>query len=324
MSINLVIMEVFFRRCSRKEAEEMYVRQGLVNGNTSCKIHGVGNRSDKDKWISSSSKYANLYSPSGVDKEAYRYCGVIKTSDGTQDALVQDRLEGIVAKGPRGGYGIPPHLLGWFNSRVEGVDIYDLINDRLPKKFDFGSKVRVLKSDKYENIFSTFVAFSPQFLEGNKDSVFFNYEVKRGRTTWAKTSLLWTLWRSNWGRKKCQERILKLDIDMEYLGFLFNEAISHKLPEAQSSDIMYQDDPDRFIIARRWLDGKENYFAKGGSTRHFAFRRDALKRYLGIDGYKREARVCDITNVVQSVLKKKPALPTEVLYEEIGVVPEEF
>ena len=210
-------MEVFFRRCSRQEAEEMYVRQGLVEGGVPIKIHGVENKSDKDKWISCNSKYVNLYSPNGVNSEDYRYCAVMKTSDGTKDALVKDRLEGIVAKGPRGGYGIPSHLIGWFNKRVDGLDIYDMLNDKLPNKFETDSTIKVLKNEKYKDIFSTFVAFPPHFLDGNNRDVKFNDRLNRNRTTWGKTSLLWTLWRCDWGRKKNQERILKLDIRLREL-----------------------------------------------------------------------------------------------------------
>ncbi len=314
-------MEILYRRCNRTEAEAMSIEQGLVEGNIPISIFGVPNRSDKDKWVSKSKKYVQVYKPNGFKPEDYKYCAVMRVDDGTLDALATYRQEGEIAKGPRGGYGIPPEFLRWINNRIISVEVFDMEQSSLPNT-KYEPKIKILRNDDKSDTYATFIAVPERLVQPLEDKLIsFTDELNLDRMTWGKTSLLWTLWRSDWGRKERQERILKINLDREYLGFIFNEAINKKnsIPE---NTIISQDDPDRIIISKRWNDKQDNYFVKGGKTRHFGFRNKALRYYLGLEKYQRQIE--DITPKVTGILEKRPALPTEALYEELNLVPEEL
>lgn len=87
----------------------------------------------------------------------------------------------------------------------------------------------------------------------------FGQEFKRTRMTWIKPSFLWMMYRSDWGRREGQNRILAIDIKRVGFDYIVNHAVpSSYQPEyyesvnewkkvLKHSEIRCQWDPERDI-----------------------------------------------------------------------------
>jgi len=304
-------LEVLYRRCNSSEAAKSIAAKGLLVESHMLKIRGTPAKCDSSKWVSNSRKKTLEYMPNGVDPEDYRYCIVLKVAPGTVDALQMEKREGAVRRGRNCAYGIPPELVGWFNGRVVEVETYDLTAARLPLYSDENT-LHLLRAE--DGKFACFVSFSPQMLEHGK-TLQFNEEFSTVRKSWLKTSLLWALWRGDWARKEGQECLIQINLPPPEISFLVENAVSTKIPGKH--EILCQYDPDRRIISRRWLEGKD-FFVRAGKTAHFAIPSSRLKEYAEKYGLN------DITSEVKGVFEGKAQHPTHALYEKLKLEPEEY
>jgi hypothetical protein len=88
-----------------------------------------------------------------------------------------------------------------------------------------------------ENIIRVYQAFPDKIADtALNNGTFVSPPFKKERMTWIKPSFLWMMYRSGWGTKPNQERILAIDITRE--GFewaLVNSCLSHFDPSSYSS-----------------------------------------------------------------------------------------
>ncbi len=314
--------EVLYRRCSRAEAKGIGLNGALSTTQTQFSIHRNRHSSDPTKWVTKSRKFAQLYSPKGVDPEEYRFCILFKVKPGTVGALSTFKSNGEILRGPRAAYGIPPNgLLTWFNGRILEVEIFDLFgNEHLPA-YNREPTLQLLR--RAPGVVSTFFAFSPWMLTNKRSRLGFSDCFNVNRMTWVKTSLLWTLWRSEWGHKKGQERILQVNVFDDFISSLFDRAIQtkdiSKSDPTCETDVLLQYDPDRRIIGRWWITGRMDFHAEGGRTAHFGLRKQALTEFLE---YINLGSMTDITHIVHRLLSERPLHPTEKLYNALGLEPQ--
>lgn len=304
--------EVFYRRCCPGEADAIASKQGLTNGQAKFKQHNCTARSEPYKWLTTSSRFAREYMPEGVDETSYSKVAMFHMAEGTYGALQMEREEGRVKRGPRGAYGIPFDLIPWFNNRVLDLHVYDMDTDTIPKA-EQSTSVNLLRGE--DGRYATFLAFSAEYIspEGFTD------RMNQWRMTWVKTSLPWMLWRADWGRKENMERIVRVDIPESYLFSLVREGEPTKLAKP-TDDVIFQLDPDRRIIGRRWQEGN-SYWVNGGRTVHFGLRRQALNDFIDIIAWE---NLSDITDTVQAVERERSEHPRQELHERLGVEQVEF
>ncbi len=94
--------------------------------------------------------------------------------------------------------------------------------------------------------------FSPEFLARYG----FSKAVHKNRMSWIKTSLLWMLHRADWGNKEGQEMLVQINVPKDYLFSLCAQAIKSTMTSGKDL-VIYQTDPDRLIIGRRWQQGRD-------------------------------------------------------------------
>ena len=115
-------------------------------------------------------------------------------------------------------------------------------------------------------------------------------------------------------KKEGQECMIEINLPGREIDFLIENAVSTKIPGKH--EILCQYDPDRKIVGRRWIAGKD-FFVKAGRTAHFAIPSSVLRNYATEYGMK------DITGKIRNVFLSKPPHPTQALYEELKLSPEE-
>ena len=139
------------------------------------------------------------------------------------------------------------------------------------------------------------------------------------RMTWIKTSFLWMMHRSNWGREKGQERTLAIDLERPYFDRLLEEAVAAVHSQSniteeetwrkrfRASGVIYQLDNERDLHGFKLL----------RKTLHLGLRKSSIREYA------REANieVRDITDYVkeqyelrQSKKYSNMSLPLESVY----------
>lgn len=297
--------EVLYRRMSEEEAGQTQDHRGLVEGRAKLNHGRINHSSDPNKWITANPNYVLNYKPRGSSAEDYSFLAVFEVAPGTLDALNILRNKREIRRGPSNAYGLTPEFTEWFNRRTISVRVYDL---RIGKPELPESKVGIHYLMKGDRVLF-FQAFPKEYLQ--EDS--FSDLIKLGRMSWLKTSLLWTLWKSNWGYYNPEGRVVQMEIPLEYLLHLENCAESSK-NSTPENEVIYQNDPDRRIIGRFWSNGHD-YWVKAGTTKHFGVRGESWTDYVFniIPG-----NLIDITEVVQEVEKKRPEHPKKTLYEILG------
>jgi hypothetical protein len=299
-------LEILYRKCSAIEANRIGEAMALPNGRELIRTRRIQCRSDKDKWVSFKRSYILNYQPNGSHADDYTHAAVLFVAPGTTNALQIMKAEGEVKKGPRGAYGIPPEYCKWFNNRVIATEVYDMTQQGLPPMS--AQSVSYLLMDRNGDG-RVFLAFPSVLVEDGA----FTHRVNRYRMTWIKTSLLWTLWRSDWGTKQGMNKILQVPVSAPYLNDLMSNAAPGKATAERAT--IYQDDPDRRIIGRRWQ-RNQPYFVKAGRTRHFGLRNDSLERFI--------EEVCpgnldDITVLAREIEAERPKHPRHSLMDRLGL-----
>lgn len=148
----------------------------------------------------------------------------------------------------------------------------------------------------------------------------FGPKFKMNRMTWIKPSFLWMMYRSGWGAKENQERILAMDLKREGFDYMVQNAVLSTYradsygsleewkQQVRNSDVRCQWDPERDVFGNP-LDHR---------SLQIGIRGEALKKYVNewIDG------LTDITEYVGELRKKKEMgedvtglLPDEKTYE---------
>ncbi len=301
-------VEVLYRRCSEIEAEEIMAANGVTDGRLCYRVNGHSVRSHPDTWITQNPLYARDYRPSGVNPDAYARLVAFYVQPGTIDWLEKNIGTKVKQEGPTHTFGITCDLREEFNGRIEELETYPIEEFSSRKFFKF------LRAD--QDTYALFMAFSPEYLDGNS----FSEKLRLDRMSWLKTSLLWMLWRSNWGHKKGQERILQFEVSSSYLDELFELAVYVDDIEG-SPQVIRQDDPDRIIIEKTWLRGRQGYFHKSESTPHLGIRSSVLRDFAECFS---TAGIEDITEIVQFIEEERPRNPEEILYDFLRLTPVYF
>lgn len=286
--------------------------------------------SDCSKWLTKSPKYAKEYSPQGVREKAYRYCLVYHLRPWTIKILEQYREDGLVQRGKRGTFGIPANLIPWFNGQIIDVEIYDMHKQRLPYRQmqDCAKQDNIFKliRTKNQGDVALFAALPKDCLLQQTPICIgglFSFE----RMSWFKTSLIWTVWRTDWGEhsgmgdKNKDVAVLQFNVKFSYLESLV--ASCQPSPTDISlppPDVIYQNDPDRRIKIYD-LDSDPK-FVRSGRTIHFGLRGDALKDFVDMVNY--EDRIKDITLYVQTARSSFSIPPSLWLYKELGLYTDIF
>lgn len=292
----------------KSEAELTLKLRGLVEGTAIvCKEGGEISKSDPNKWVTVKPIYAVNYDPRGSNGEHYPLLAILYAQKGVHSELVELKKKNFVKKGPRGAFGIPQGYIKWFNEKIIDIEIHDLrkedSNGLLQNSIPY-----LMRDGKY----AIFQAFSPNYIE----KASFSDLIETDRMSWLKTSLLWVLWRSDWGRGRGQERVIEVSIPSEYLSNLEKIAVSTGNSTKQDEAI-FQIDPDRVINNEDWLKGRSGtqYWVRANRTKHFGIRGELLKNYVQEIVPK---NLRDITSIVQGIESKRPSHAARVLRDELG------
>ncbi len=142
------------------------------------------------------------------------------------------------------------------------------------------------------------------------------------RMTWIKPSFLWMMYRSGWGKKAGQERILSIDIKRE--GFewaLKNSSLSHYqskvytskeewLKQKKKSSVTIQWDPERDIFLNK-LDHRSIQIGLSG---------EAVKRYVK-DWIVEIKEITPLCREIQEALKYKRIEPAMIMLPDEKIYP---
>ena len=125
---------------------------------------------------------------------------------------------------------------------------------------------------------------------------------KLDRMTWIKPSFLWMMYRSGWGEKPGQERVLRISVPRQDFDWLLKHAVlSHFVPEIhqteahwraniRASSVVVQWDPERDLMLR----------PLSHRTIQIGLRGQAAQRYAT----KSELTIEDVTHMVGTVRAK--------------------
>lgn len=299
--------EVFYRKLSSAEADSIMASSGIMCQKTPIKRNNILHSSNGNKWISSSPTRVAKFRPKDGSDEDYTDIIAFYVVPGTKDALIKLRQENKVKRGATGAYGIPPKYIPWFNNRILCVDRYSIKDkDKLAKTSDQPCYL----ADKDSAVI--FQAYSMEYILNDG----FSRSIKHNRMTWLKTSLMWMLYRSDWGRKESQERIVQIKVPNDYLKHLNEKAIPTKHPDSKLADIIYQNDPNRRIFGQKWVEGSQNYWLKSNTTKHFGIRGKAISEFIYdiVPG-----NLTDITDVLQNIERERPEHPRMTLYQTFNI-----
>lgn len=289
---------------SEEEMKQTRKEKGLALGRVNI---GNNKRSCRNKWISTNIKKVNNHKPKDSDEEDHQYLVEFNVVPGTIDALSVLKNDGEIRKSKPSNYGIPEEYRSWFNNRVLTVNIYE--NGKTETEFST-SKDTLIQTP--EGKIALFHAFSPEYIQKDQLS---EEKLNMDRMTWMKTSLLWTLYRSDWATKERQERIVEVQVQPTYIEELVAKAVKTKDPQANNSKVLYQKDPDRAILGKIWNKGQDNYWLKARRTMQIGIRGSELERYINEIV---PTNLTDITATVNRVNKQQPKHPTAALYNALG------
>lgn len=284
--------EYLFRRCNSEEAAATVSAQRLANGKRVLEACAIKRCSDPDKWVSEKPRFIVDYCPRGSDPAMYEKMLAIEVKPGTIAQLKEQKGK-TVKRGPRGAFGLPPDIAEWFNSQI--VSIADKSLQVKPKLLPLKPGFDILVDPKGNPCY--FLAFPCNLLAFDKNTVYFGDDINLSRTTWLKTSLMWTAWHSGFATKPGMERLLQIALPPSYLDYLVAFAVSTR-ENLKTDEIVYQRDPDRTAIYERNPYGLLPFkFSKTSSTTHFGIMGDALLDFVADLS---RGRITDITNQLQA------------------------
>lgn len=147
----------------------------------------------------------------------------------------------------------------------------------------------------------------------------FGESFRQDRMTWIKPSFLWMMYRSGWGQKENQNRILAIDIKRTGFDFICDNAVlSSYLPEQYFSKTDWQKALKYSDIRCQWDPERDIY----GNALPYRTIQLGLKGKI-IEKYVSEwiMNICDITKEVNKIKEeiynktfKEDMLPLEKLY----------
>ncbi len=180
-------------------------------------------------------------------------------------------------------------IYGYYNEDV--IRVYQAFNDKIADE--------VVKGGKFGDTFSL------------------------KRMTWIKTSFLWMMHRSGWGTKTNQERILQIDISVEFFNKLLDRSVLTMFSEdvystreewqkeLKQSEVRCQFDPDKDIFGKNTERRAIQLGLKG----------EIVKEYID----KGIVSISDITQDVHELRAKielgidvSKDLPTEALFTSVS------
>ncbi|KAJ5463740.1 hypothetical protein N7475_008684 [Penicillium sp. IBT 31633x] len=121
---------------------------------------------------------------------------------------------------------------------------------------------RAIRAKQSPNTITVYQAYSPEIAEPALKAQTFVAPFSRERMTWIKPSFLWMAYRSGWGTKPRQERVLAIEITREGLEWaLRHSCLSHHVPgdetaleewrkKLRASPVRVQWDPERDLSLR--------------------------------------------------------------------------
>ncbi|MBW4450148.1 MAG: DUF4291 domain-containing protein [Spirirestis rafaelensis WJT71-NPBG6] len=183
------------------------------------------------------------------------------------------------------------------------------------------SELREIRAKYDDTNITVYQAYSPAITEEAVKLGTFVPPFKLSRMTWIKPSFLWMMYRSDWGRKKGQERILAMEISRE--GFewaLAHSCLSQYEPEIyesqeewkqrkKESPVRIQWDPERTIKLEK-LDNRTIQIGLSG---------EAVYRYVN-HWIKVITDITDISREIErlvcagNLFAAQSMLPREVCY----------
>lgn len=121
-------------------------------------------------------------------------------------------------------------------------------DDRVRKSFH--RQIRAVYTDTTITVYQ---AYSSQIAEPALQAQKFVPPFQMSRMTWIKPSFLWTMYRSGWGTKDGQERVLAIEIARS--GFqwcLENACLSHFEPAIHASESAWQQAKEQSTVRVQW------------------------------------------------------------------------
>ncbi|WP_210429392.1 DUF4291 domain-containing protein [Paenibacillus dendritiformis] len=125
------------------------------------------------------------------------------------------------------------------------------------------SEYKIIHAKYNENTVTVYQAFNNKIADEVLKEGRFGSSFNINRMTWIKPSFLWMMYRSGWGTKKDQERVLSINIVREGFDFILSRAVLtkykskiHSTPaewksKLKNSEIRCQWDPDRDIYGNK-------------------------------------------------------------------------
>ena len=173
-------------------------------------------------------------------------------------------------------------------------------------------------------VIRVYQAYRNEIAEEAIKSGTFGEKFKKDRMTWIKPSFLWMMYRSGWGKKEGQERILGIDIKIEgFMEILKNSVLSHYDSKIYSSKELWEEDKIKLLGRCQWDPERDIY---GNPLPYKAIQ-------LGIKGELVEKyvkywiiKIEDLTLEVEKLMEKKDKeeeieklLPREKEFEVIDI-----
>lgn len=125
------------------------------------------------------------------------------------------------------------------------------------------SEYKIIHAKYNENTVTVYQAFNNKIADEVLNEGRFGSSFNINRMTWIKPSFLWMMYRSGWGTKKDQERVLSINIVREGFDLILSRAVLtkykskiHGTPaewksKLKNSEIRCQWDPDRDIYGNK-------------------------------------------------------------------------
>lgn len=308
----------FFRRCCSKEAHEISKHGGLLSDiDYKFKVHGKEASPEPYVWLSTDNKYVKEYIPRGVDPEQYDHLVSLEMDPDVYTIIKSLENKKLLAPGPKNTLGIPRGYAPEINKYIVNIDIFKSPVKKLPPPKQKYPELTFLEN---RDRIALFMAVSKKLIKLENGILMFSKDFRLSRTTWLKTSLIWTLWRSNFGIKEGQDVIIQINLEREYLNHLIDNAISQRDKMSKEKSIIYQKDPDAKIIEPAKYN-KDGFPAmekiRTRKTIHFGIRGDELEIFID----RAYGNVKTITDIILYMVSQKPIRLTNKIYDKLNIIP---
>lgn len=147
----------------------------------------------------------------------------------------------------------------------------------------------------------------------------FGKSFSLNRMTWIKPSFLWMMYRSGWGTKESQNRILAIDMDRDGFDFIVKNAVLSSFSEEIYNSIEnWKNALDHSDIRCQW-DPQRDLFGNPQEIRtiQLGIKGNVLKRYL-------HKWIIKITDITQEVAITREAIKSNVFSEKLLPLEKEY